>query len=417
MTRLGRWRIVKELGRGGYGSVGLGEDDKGQRAAVKVFGALPEADRNRHAEASVLQTLAACPTVPALLDEGREPDGRQWLAMEYVPGHAVGRDERLSVEEARKLVCDVGYALECAHDASIVHGDVKPANVVTDGQKYVLVDWGIAARYGFQAAQAQALGTPGFAAPERLAPDRFGPFDGRADVYSLASLYWAAVTGRSPFQRPDDVSVGRILRRQLDDDRPGVEELRGYLGSDAAAVWEALAANPAERPATIRAFLGRLKSSCDWTRAEGEPGLQVDYNLTPAFRVAARALALFPAANGRQWREHFETASLAFDPRHEATPETRLPELFSDPLAAILATWLAEAQQTPAKAASALTDYARRAAGVGDVAQGALSLGLGPPPSPLELRRATLGAVAEVGGADPAEVARVGIARWLAGKR
>lgn len=154
-------------------------------------------------------------------------------------------------------------------------------------------------------------------------------------------------------------------------------------------------------------------------RAElkGRRAPEETYNIVPALRVAARALAIFPAANARQWREHFETQSLGFEAEAQATPETRLPELFADPLAAVLATWIAEVQRTPAAGGRALTDYARRAARYIEGAQGALGLGLDAPPSPLELRRETLGAVADVGKTPLEEVAKAGVGRWLAGRR
>ncbi len=151
--------------------------------------------------------------------------------------------------------------------------------------------------------------------------------------------------------------------------------------------------------------------------SRSNPGIELTeaYSFLPSFRTAARAVALFPATTLTAWRAHFATRSLGFETEAEATPESRLPRLFADPLAAILATWLVEVQRTPAKASRALIEYARRAAQALERPQQVLELETVTPPTPLELRRATLGLVAEVGGADPADVLETGVARWLSG--
>lgn len=151
--------------------------------------------------------------------------------------------------------------------------------------------------------------------------------------------------------------------------------------------------------------------------AESETHGAEHYNLTPSFRVAARAVALLPSRDSKAWRAQWSTTGLPFESEAEASPATLVPELLADPLAVVLSSWLVEVQTTPAKGARALQEYSRLATrALERHGQTALDLGASPP-SPQDLRVETLGQAAAVGGENPRQVRAIGVERWLAGAR
>lgn len=194
--RLGRFRVVRELGRGGMGVVYEAEQElPRRRVALKT---LPSWNRTTGATERFrgeVEALARVlhPGVPQVY-EVFEVDGAPVLSMELVEGVPLleAADAR-SLRQRVRLLCDIAEAVQHAHERGVIHRDLKPGNVrvTASGQPKVL-DFGIAALAG---SVADAGGTLAYMAPEQL---EGGQADARVDVYGLAATGWHLCTGRPP---------------------------------------------------------------------------------------------------------------------------------------------------------------------------------------------------------------------------
>ena len=226
--RIGPYRILGELGRGGMGLVYAAERDDGQfqrRVAIKVLraDADPSLKARVVAERQILASLDH-PHIARLLDGGITDDGRPFLVMEHVDGLPIdvyADRMRLTVEERIALFVMVADAVQHAHRNLIVHRDLKPTNIlVTSRGEVKLLDFGIAkllnpalgphrapiTRYGERAL------TPEFAAPEQI---RGEPVTTATDVYSLGVVLYRLLVGRHPYRFDDDsmASVVEVVAR------------------------------------------------------------------------------------------------------------------------------------------------------------------------------------------------------------
>jgi serine/threonine-protein kinase len=221
----GRLLITNRIGSGAFGVVySACHLQLAKVVAVKVLHPSlrdQESVRARfHAEAQAASRLDHANLV-RVLDFGEEQDGSLWLAMELLDGidlaSVLKSSRRLEVEHAAQLMMQVASGLAHAHDHGIVHGDVKPSNVLLvvrrddDGElreRVKLFDFGVRCA-GPAAGSAPVLGTPAYMSPEQCATE---PLDPRSDVYACGILFYELVTGRVPF-RSDDVQC--VLRQQL----------------------------------------------------------------------------------------------------------------------------------------------------------------------------------------------------------
>ncbi|HET7374636.1 MAG TPA: serine/threonine-protein kinase, partial [Gemmatimonadaceae bacterium] len=210
--RVGPFRIVREIGHGGMGTVYLGERDDGQfaqRVAIKLIRGSP-ALVARFLEERRILALLEHPRIARLVDGGVTDAGMPWFAMEYVEGQPI--DQYCDAQHlplARRLdlfdaVCD---AVQYAHQHLVVHRDLKPSNILVtaDGQ-LKLLDFGIA-KLVDPLADAETAGqtawramTPEYAAPEQV---RGQPVSTATDVYALGVLLYVLLTGRRPYEVRD----------------------------------------------------------------------------------------------------------------------------------------------------------------------------------------------------------------------
>ena len=205
-TRLGPYRVLEEIGRGGMGIVYLAEDARlGRRVALKalppVVAAHPELQQRlrREARAAATITHPAVATVYAL----EEIDGHLVIVSEYVAGETLRAwIDRGAIDpaRARAMAIQIAGALVAAHDAGVVHRDLKPENVlVTATGDIKVVDFGIAHVEGPEASRltraGAMLGTPAYMAPEQLLGTSV---DSRADIYAFGVLLSEMTTGRHP---------------------------------------------------------------------------------------------------------------------------------------------------------------------------------------------------------------------------
>jgi len=211
-TMLGNFRIVRMLGRGGMGTVYLGEHALiGSRVAIKFLhphlAADPSLVERFFAEAKAAN-LVGHENLVKIFALSLLPPNRYYLIMEYLEGESLsarmGRPQ--PANQAIPLLMQACDALEAAHAAGVVHRDLKPENVFlvqkqgSDQPAVKLVDFGIAklgAAAGSITAAGLAVGTPEYMAPEQWTGSAV---DGRADLYALGVIAYALATGRLPFQ-------------------------------------------------------------------------------------------------------------------------------------------------------------------------------------------------------------------------
>ncbi|WP_069870495.1 serine/threonine-protein kinase [Streptomyces malaysiensis] len=207
----GRYQLVSRLGHGGMGTVWRAHDQIVDRdVAVKeprVPDHLPERERQtvyqrmqREARAAARIDHPSVVTVHDVVVEG----GRPWIVMELVRGQSLGdrlMEGTLDPREAARIGLSVLGALAAAHEAGVLHRDVKPDNVLLGRSgRVVLTDFGIAQIEGEQRLTETGgfVGSPEFIAPERVLGQRPGP---ESDLWSLGVVLYAAVEGMSPFRR------------------------------------------------------------------------------------------------------------------------------------------------------------------------------------------------------------------------
>ena len=212
--KLGRYEIVRELGKGAMGIVYLAKDPLiGRLVALKTIRAAAHADDDetkefqqrfiREAQAAGILNHPAIVTVHDIgMDEA---SGTNFIAMEYVEGsnlkEVLAQGRALSFEQIGEIIAQVAEALDFAHAKGIVHRDVKPANVILlEGMRAKITDFGIAKIAsgigGNLTSTGQFLGTPNYMAPEQI---KGAPVDGRTDIFALGICLYECLTRRKPF--------------------------------------------------------------------------------------------------------------------------------------------------------------------------------------------------------------------------
>lgn len=226
---VGRYRLLREVGRGGMAVVFLAERADGQfqqEVALKLIqeGILTDEARRRFDQERQILALAQHPNIARLLDGGVDAAGRPYFAMEHVCGRPIDRyadEEELSVNERLELFLQVARAVEYAHRSLVVHRDIKPSNILVDAEGQVkLLDFGIAKLLDADAAapvtrsDARVM-TPVYASPEQI---RGGQITTASDVYQLGLLLYELLTGRGPYHLKDAGPVE--LARAICEEEP-----------------------------------------------------------------------------------------------------------------------------------------------------------------------------------------------------
>ena len=274
--RVGAYRLVRELGRGGMGAVYLAERDDGgfkQRVAIKLIKRGMDTDQvlaRFRAERQILASLDH-PNIARLLDGGTTDDGLPYFAMEYIEGRPIDafcEAGQLAVEERLRLFLQVCDAVSYAHAQGVIHRDIKPLNtLVTAAGVPKLLDFGIAKVLHDSPEEITAtvtglrLLTPDYASPEQV--------EGRqatasSDVYSLGVVLYELLTGRSPYRvtsrSPQEivaaVSTAEPDRPSTAATEPGRRRLRGDLDTIALT---ALRKEPARRYPSVAALADDIR--------------------------------------------------------------------------------------------------------------------------------------------------------------
>lgn len=230
---LGRYKIIEQVGRGGFGLVFRARDDELSRdVAIKV----PYRDRvaTREDEEQFLaeaRTIAGLdhPSVVPVYDLGTD-NGVCYVVTKFVDGSELTpqiRANACSVQEIVEIVSSVADALHHAHLRGVTHRDVKPANILLDraGKAYV-TDFGLAVRDTDLRLELGVAGTPAYMSPEQARGEGHR-VDGRTDIFSLGVVFYELLTGRNPFRGDSTREVLEMVKhveprppRQLDDKIP-----------------------------------------------------------------------------------------------------------------------------------------------------------------------------------------------------
>ncbi len=205
--RIGRYRIEKVLGKGGFGIVYLAHDEQlSRRVAVKVPHAKliskPEDAEAYLAEARTVANLDHPGIVP-VHDVGSMENCPCYIVSKYIPGTDLAttiKQHRHKYREAAEIVATVAEALHYAHKQGLVHRDVKPGNILIgkDDKPYV-VDFGLALREENIGKGPKYAGTPAYMSPEQARGEGHR-VDGRSDVFSLGIVFYELLAGRQPFR-------------------------------------------------------------------------------------------------------------------------------------------------------------------------------------------------------------------------
>lgn len=325
---VGHFQLIRQLGRGGMGVVYLARDVRLDRlVALKALppflGSGPGATRRFRSEARAVSRLDH-PNIATLYEIDETDDGQLFLAFAYYPGETLARRiDRgpLPPDEAIEVAARVAAGLAAAHDAGIVHRDVKPSNILlTDTNEVKLLDFGVARIAG----EDQTLDGPGPCTIEYMSPEqadeRRGPIDHRTDLWSLGVVLYEMLAGERPFDSETPMgtrhaivesdtpplragqadvpeTLGRIVDGLLARDPDARYQTARDVAADLAAIRDggaptSLSSGPRRRSTTFRwaaaILVGVLLSGAVWLASRSS---------APADTPPIRRLAVLPLEN------------------------------------------------------------------------------------------------------------------------
>jgi serine/threonine protein kinase len=259
----GRYRVIRHLGSGGMASVLLCEDERlGRRVAVKRLHADSPVDvEQRFNREAKLGASLNHPNLVSVFDTATDDEG-VLIVMEYVDGEPLSRMLRrgpLRPEEVRRIVLDVGDALDHAHAQGIIHRDVKPANVlIREDGVTKLADLGIAtASDGTKITRSGiVLGTAAYMAPEQLDGRPVGP---ATDTYALAAITFEALSGRKPREGRTPMEIAHKMATEGPPDLSQAWERAPRATTE--VLKRGMALDPEDRPPSAGEFARELAES------------------------------------------------------------------------------------------------------------------------------------------------------------
>lgn len=316
-TVVGGFRIERLIGRGGMGEVYLAQRDGAdfdQRVALKLL--RPEAAGRFGSFAAERRVLAGLdhPGIARLIDGGIAPDGRPFMAMDYVEGQEIDlwcAEHHPDLATRLRLFLEVCDAVSHAHARLVIHRDLKPANILVDDSGHArLLDFGVARLLDVdddERRTTEAMLTPHYAAPEQFTG---APMTVATDVYALGAILYQLLAGHGPWRGPERNALPTVMLRLLADDPPPpsstasdaaipVQRIAGDLD---AIVLKAMRHAPAERYASAEAMAADLRRFMDHRPVEARAGA-MGYRLRRFLRrnrwgVAAAVAIVIAIAGG-----------------------------------------------------------------------------------------------------------------------
>jgi eukaryotic-like serine/threonine-protein kinase len=307
-----RYRMIRQLGRGGMGEVLLAEDTElERRVALKVMSAELAGDGNERKRFRTEARLASAlthPNICVIHEVGETEDGRPFLAMEYVEGETLGvleQQRRLKLSEVVTIGIEVAEALQAAHEFHLVHRDIKPSNMMLDSRGHVKVlDFGLAKRVaqeelspvgGTSEAHTRTgslVGTPYYMSPEQVLGREL---DHRTDLFSLGVVLYEMVVGQRPFLGS---TIGEVINNVVNQQPEplGLENSR-YSPALDRIIFKCLEKDPEQRYASARALardLTILKNQSDRVTAPGKEEYSQVLDAPKTLAGSAPALVVAP---------------------------------------------------------------------------------------------------------------------------
>jgi serine/threonine-protein kinase len=302
---VGRFAILNRLGAGGMGQVYGAEDTTLKRfVAIKRMALQSEsgeADRKRLLKEAQRASALNHPNVGSVYDVV-DHAGELWLVMEYIEGETLRHrlDKPISAEEFFSIATQCCEGLQAAHEKGIVHGDIKPENIMlTPANRVKILDFGVARRAWSSnpddATKSMetiiaAGGTPAYMAPEVLLQK---PDDGRSDIFSLGLVFYEMLGGQQPFQSS---SLATTVAKIVHEQPPSLKNVPGPL---AGVISRALAKDPNVRYPDAAALLNdlcRVQEGGKPKRAPSTVGQSRQYQMFAAVAIVLVVLALLLAS-------------------------------------------------------------------------------------------------------------------------
>ncbi|MGH9365134.1 MAG: serine/threonine protein kinase, partial [Thermoanaerobaculia bacterium] len=258
MTKLGRYEVVSELGKGAMGVVYLAKDPViGRLVAIKTIRMSSKGDddtevrefKERFVREAQTAGILSHPNIVTVHDIGEDVEtGTSFIAMEYIEGKnlksMLAEKSKFTYDQIADTIAQVAEALDYAHRKGIIHRDVKPANIIitTDG-KVKITDFGIAKIASSNlTSSGQFLGTPNYMSPEQVSG---APVDGRSDIFSLGVVLYELLTKRKPFLGDNLTAISYKIVHE--DFTPPAELLAEVPSDFNAIVARAMAKDPWNR--------------------------------------------------------------------------------------------------------------------------------------------------------------------------
>ncbi|GAA2818192.1 serine/threonine-protein kinase [Saccharopolyspora taberi] len=285
--RLGHYKIDGVLGRGGMSVMYRATDTRlGRKVALKVMGEHITGDaefRERFVDEARNTSAIDHANIVPLYDFG-EVDGMLYIAMRLVDGSDLAskiKDGPISAQRALELLGQVAEALDMLHERGLVHLDLKPANVLvtsreSSSEHVYLADFGLTRRgaTGHRTSTGDFLGSPTYAAPEHL---RGEPVDGRTDLYALACMLFACLTGRPPFQG----QVQEVIQGHLQGEPPKVTSLVVLPAEIDDVLRRGMAKTADQRYSTCKGLIVAAKAALAPVAGDGTPRRQGEVRTGP----------------------------------------------------------------------------------------------------------------------------------------
>jgi serine/threonine protein kinase len=321
----GRYRVVKLLGQGGFGTVFLVELVSGLVGSLLALKLISrEFSRNERVKARFLNEISITMKlvnkfIVQVRDVGETETGQIYYTMDYCPGETlaavIAREGTLEPERAIPIALRVLEALRAAHQADVIHRDLTPANVMVipqgDQETIRVLDFGIATAIGEGNQGRTILGNAPYMAPEQFLNELMGFY---TDTWAVGVILYECLTGQRPYK-------GRTHREVYQDmkSRPLVppEEIRPELARRpglSSVIVQALEMSPENRYLTVGGLFDDLKAVLEWKFKPTAPPrrrkrLRLGRKARPAARPAARTAARPPARGGAPRRVRIRRSS------------------------------------------------------------------------------------------------------------
>jgi len=295
---LGKFQLLELLGVGAFGAVYRARDSELERTvAIKIprsgYFASDEEEQRFLNEARTAAGLRHAGIVQ--VHQVDRVDGMPLIVSDFIDGQTLtdyATERKLSFQEIAELTAQVAEALDHAHQAGVFHRDVKPSNILIEGDgRPVLTDFGLARRDEAEIVitlDGQVLGTPAYMSPEQAAGES-SRVDGRADVYSLGVVLYELLTGERPFRG----STRRLLEQVLHDDPRPPRRLNEHIPRDLETIClQALAKSRARRYASAGDLAADLRRFLLGEPTIARPISRVEKFWRVCRRYPARAAAI-----------------------------------------------------------------------------------------------------------------------------